>query len=127
MDKELGAARKERWNKAFAEDVELEDENTENIINRKATIVIEHLIQASDIAHTMLVIALMCILSRLSIIHTNLAIPPGKFLGNTGTFISTGTRSCLWRCTKPTKMADLRKIPPLDGKLEILVSILRSH
>jgi len=64
MDKELGAFRKARWNKAF-EDVsescvpsneptlaagrkEVQD-NT----NRKATIVLEHLIQASDVSHTM--------------------------------------------------------------------------
>lgn len=58
MDKELGAARKARWSKAFdstSEDQagagEMEDEQV--VINRKATIVIEHLIQASDISHTM--------------------------------------------------------------------------
>ena len=50
MDKDLGAARKERWEKAFSEDVK-EDDST--AINRKATIVLEHLIQASDVAHTM--------------------------------------------------------------------------
>jgi hypothetical protein len=52
MDKELGSARKARWNKAFANDTSdemLADED----INRKATIVIEHLIQAADVAHTM--------------------------------------------------------------------------
>jgi len=50
MDKELGAMRKQRWEKAFTECPE-EDAATTN--NRKATIVIEHLIQASDVAHTM--------------------------------------------------------------------------
>jgi len=49
FDKELGAARKARWEKAFSDDEE--DTTTEK--NRKATIVIEHLIQASDVAHTM--------------------------------------------------------------------------
>ena len=55
MDKELGLARKARWNKAFA----APDTNTQHgqlgaeDINRKATIVIEHLIQAADVAHTM--------------------------------------------------------------------------
>ena len=54
MDKELGLQRKARWNKAFSDEVgrgniwsETEDKN------RKATIIIEHLIQASDVAHTM--------------------------------------------------------------------------
>lgn len=51
MDKDLGAARKARWNKAFLE--ETKEEDTETAVNRKATIVIEHIIQASDIAHTM--------------------------------------------------------------------------
>eukprot|EP00934_Nitzschia_sp_Nitz4_P002667 Nitzschia sp. Nitz4//scaffold18_size181773//138347//144070//NITZ4_001935-RA/size181773-snap-gene-0.276-mRNA-1//-1//CDS//3329540071//2657//frame0 len=48
-DKELGAARKARWVKAF----EGEESNKTIDANRKATIVIEHLIQASDVAHTM--------------------------------------------------------------------------
>lgn len=51
MDKELSAARKARWNAAFTESREDEEEDTS--VNRKATIVIEHLIQASDVAHTM--------------------------------------------------------------------------
>jgi len=50
-DKELNALRKARWNMAFSEtpiDTIPEDDK-----NRKATIVIEHLIQASDVSHTM--------------------------------------------------------------------------
>ena len=50
FDKELSALRKARWQKAFS--VPDEDAATEDI-NRKATIVIEHLIQASDVSHTM--------------------------------------------------------------------------
>ena len=57
MDKELGAARKARWNKAFdegaADGSEKVEETSQEAINRKATIVIEHLIQASDVSHTM--------------------------------------------------------------------------
>ena len=52
MDKDLGALRKARWNKAFSDEV-VEDESAEITVNRKATIVMEHLIQASDVAHTM--------------------------------------------------------------------------
>lgn len=52
MDKDLGALRSERWNKAFAEQP-LSQESSKDNVNRKATIVIEHLIQASDVAHTM--------------------------------------------------------------------------
>jgi class 3 adenylate cyclase len=51
MDKDLKKLRSERWEKAFSESADQESERTR--VNRKATIVIEHLIQASDVAHTM--------------------------------------------------------------------------
>eukprot|EP00538_Stauroneis_constricta_P012478 CAMPEP_0119548166 /NCGR_PEP_ID=MMETSP1352-20130426/2141_1 /TAXON_ID=265584 /ORGANISM="Stauroneis constricta, Strain CCMP1120" /LENGTH=1235 /DNA_ID=CAMNT_0007593355 /DNA_START=105 /DNA_END=3812 /DNA_ORIENTATION=- len=57
MDKELGALRKGRWEKAFdttsvaATSTNADPEQEQS--NRMATIVIEHLIQASDVAHTM--------------------------------------------------------------------------
>lgn len=50
MDKDLKTLRNERWDRAFAESAGAP--SLENV-NRKATIVIEHLIQASDVAHTM--------------------------------------------------------------------------
>lgn len=51
VDKELKNARNARWEKAFSEsDKEC---SPIDVNNRKATIVIEHLIQASDVAHTM--------------------------------------------------------------------------
>jgi hypothetical protein len=52
FDKDLGALRRRRWDKAFSssqQDVKVDPDSP----NRKATIVIEHLIQASDVAHTM--------------------------------------------------------------------------
>jgi hypothetical protein len=51
-DKQLKELRNNRWNCAFSKDAPV-DESEEQARNRKATIVIEHLIQASDIAHTM--------------------------------------------------------------------------
>jgi class 3 adenylate cyclase len=57
VDKELGAQRKKRWEKAFSlnEDADAlqPPEAPLDSVNRKATIVIEHLIQAADVAHTM--------------------------------------------------------------------------
>lgn len=44
FDKELNGLRKQRWNKAFGEN---KDDN-----NLRATIVLEHIIQASDVSHT---------------------------------------------------------------------------
>ena len=51
VDKELGAARKQRWTDAFSEHRSTDDPALD--ANRKATIVLEHMIQASDVAHTM--------------------------------------------------------------------------
>ena len=51
MDKELKNLRNGRWEKAF--DKSTIEEADKDHVNRKATIVIEHLIQASDVAHTM--------------------------------------------------------------------------
>lgn len=45
-DKDLKTLRNARWAKAFSE--EKVDEKPRDTVNRKATIVIEHLIQASD-------------------------------------------------------------------------------
>eukprot|EP00980_Cylindrotheca_fusiformis_P008512 scaffold1807_cov140-Cylindrotheca_fusiformis.AAC.4 len=49
VDKELQALRKKRWEIAFSNNQD-QDEGHDD---RKATIVIEHLIQASDVSHTM--------------------------------------------------------------------------
>ena len=51
VDKELQSLRKDRWAAAFAEDRLYSDPELD--MNRKATIVLEHLIQASDVSHTM--------------------------------------------------------------------------
>jgi len=53
IDKDLKAARNKRWEKAFSLQASLQDADMLDQINRKATIVIEHIIQASDVAHTM--------------------------------------------------------------------------
>jgi hypothetical protein len=53
MDTDLKNLRNARWEKAFSANSETQEESNKDAINRKATIVIEHLIQASDIAHTM--------------------------------------------------------------------------
>eukprot|EP00980_Cylindrotheca_fusiformis_P031057 scaffold25755_cov147-Cylindrotheca_fusiformis.AAC.1 len=52
VDKELQALRKARWESAFADKL-VQDASMPNSDDCKATIVIEHLIQASDVSHTM--------------------------------------------------------------------------
>ena len=53
VDKELQALRKDRWASAFSQNPVDSTTSPSLDVNRKATIVIEHLIQASDVSHTM--------------------------------------------------------------------------
>jgi hypothetical protein len=53
VDKDLKTLRNARWVKAFDEVGSDGEEADADAVNRKATIVIEHLIQASDVSHTM--------------------------------------------------------------------------
>lgn len=53
VDKELKQLRNNRWDKAFSGEVPQTAEEVTDAVNRKATIVLEHLIQASDVSHTM--------------------------------------------------------------------------
>jgi len=55
FDKELNDQRKNRWTRAFADAgaAVATDNNDENHSDLRATIVIEHIIQASDVSHTM--------------------------------------------------------------------------
>ena len=59
MDKELSQQRKDRWYKTFGATIKEGDSFAtatlpdDELVDRKATIVIEHLMQASDVAHTM--------------------------------------------------------------------------
>jgi class 3 adenylate cyclase len=50
-DKELGTLRKARWEQAFTKSPSKETEQIDQ--DRKATIVLEHILQASDVCHTM--------------------------------------------------------------------------
>lgn len=64
MDKDLKTLRNARWEKAFQDDpseikanrgitIEIDTARKLEKRNAKATIIIEHLIQASDVSHTM--------------------------------------------------------------------------
>ena len=56
FDKDLNAIRRNRWEKAFAKKEDgaaIGTGNREEDINRKATVVMERLLQASDVSHTM--------------------------------------------------------------------------
>jgi hypothetical protein len=53
VDKELGALRKGRWNKANSSEDGNDEESEKDQIDRKATIAIEHMVQAADVSHMM--------------------------------------------------------------------------
>ncbi|KAG7375028.1 family 3 adenylate cyclase [Nitzschia inconspicua] len=54
FDKEMGDMRKERWKKVFgSNDSKFLIADNERMQNTRATIVLEHIIQASDVSHTM--------------------------------------------------------------------------
>ena len=52
LDKDLVAVRKKRWDNAFS-NCQQSPESLDITINRKATLIIEHVMQTSDVAHTM--------------------------------------------------------------------------
>lgn len=52
FDQELNALRKNRWAKAFSGEPAVLDDDREKS-DLRATIVLEHIIQASDVSHTM--------------------------------------------------------------------------
>ena len=52
FDKDIKALREERWNKAFSESSAAASDTLE-LSNRKATIVLEYIIQAADVSHCM--------------------------------------------------------------------------
>ena len=53
MDPDLKKLRTDRWNRAFDDGGEFHSSFCQTSMDRKATIVIEHLIQTSDVSHTM--------------------------------------------------------------------------
>jgi hypothetical protein len=63
LDMDMEKARNRRWDRAFGKNVEIEEAS--RAYNRKATIVLEHLLQASDVAHTMQV----CVMGSCISVH----------------------------------------------------------
>lgn len=53
FDAELRSSRNDRWKSAFEESAPTERISQKAIGDRKATVIIEHLMQASDVVHTM--------------------------------------------------------------------------
>lgn len=123
MDRDLKELRNARWIKAFAESVVVGAESEKDAVDRKATIVIEHIIQASDIAHTMqhwhiykkwneryVLYPFICFLLSFDCL-----------LMKTSCFgVLT---DCLGKCTRPSKKGGQKRTQASFGTKERLVSL----
>lgn len=87
MDQELKTLRNKRWQAAFYEEIE---EEPKDAVDRKATIVVEHLIQASDVSHTM------------QHWHVYRKVSFSQDENRDLKTKNSGTNACLWKCTKRT-------------------------
>lgn len=86
-DKDQKTFRNARWDKAFHQNLQ---ENQLVSVNRKATIVIEHLIQASDVSHTMQHVSTI---SSDRVSYEHYATDPfSLFLDNSGIFTVNGIK-----------------------------------
>ena len=113
FDKELKSFREDRWKKAF-------NANSSETEDLKATIIIEYIIQASDVAHTMqhwLVYKKVCLDSNglqsgslLIDVFYCLANICVVFCLNSQNPNPSGTRDSSLRCMQPIRLAELRKI-----------------
>jgi hypothetical protein len=121
-DKELGALRRERWDKAFTTDHH-NDENPLEDRNRKATIVIEHLIQAADVSHTMQHWQVYQVRPTIfgfwnfpfvAFFHSFSLTPIGSPLFCM-VFVRNGIKSCLKRIIEPFWRVDWNMIPRTVG------------
>jgi 3'5'-cyclic nucleotide phosphodiesterase/Adenylate and Guanylate cyclase catalytic domain len=127
-DKEQRAFRDQRWNLAFhARDMEVDSESMNVRIHRKATIVIEHIIQASDVSHTMqhvscsvgiLLSDLLCTVLSHSDPPTCCCIFSGIFIGNGTSAIS---RNATARMKRGDPIAVILRCIGTRGKLDFLI------
>lgn len=120
MDKDLKNFRNNRWEKAFSGDSS--EESGRDHLNRKATIVIEHLIQASDIAHTMQhwhIYRVSSTSGRRHDLCRTQSLTIRLALDSVGSH-RNGIAGCLRNCTRRILKADLRKIRPTFGTRERL-------
>jgi len=109
VDKELKNLRNARWEKAFSE---AEDSANRDSVNRKATIVIEHLIQSSDIAHVSWLLAWCryCVLENMEAVLSLTLIFRIYRQCNIGTFTASGTSDSSTSATRPTRTVVPRRI-----------------
>ena len=110
FDPDLKALRASRWEMAFGDEA-----GTDVALNidRKATIVIEHVIQASDVSHTMQhwYIYKVSVLSTISMLKNN----PHLTLFSLCARFRNGTNDFSKKCTQPMQKEERRRTRPKAG------------
>jgi hypothetical protein len=111
VDADMKKLRDSRWKKAFSQ------HPGEDVTDLKATLVIEHIIQAADVAMS---IAHMGRDSSLASLASKLTYcSPRRYfsniLCNIGMFIRNGTGGCLTKCLQPIELVVRRRIHPRVG------------
>ena len=120
MDPNLKADRNKRWGLAFggtpARNTLVREDD-----NRKATVVIEHLLQASDIAHTMQHVSRIHMPSNMPICNVCSSHPIDS-LTSSGTSTVNGTNDCTRKRLQPFLPGAPTRIPQRTGIRESLDS-----
>lgn len=109
-DKEFSRARMNRWKIAFDDATENQDKDS-TLMNRKATIILEHLVQASDVAHSKCFSAWPSTSWRNNAHLINLSVQQC----NTGMYFENGTRNYSSRIWKHMNLAESEPTPWKPG------------
>jgi hypothetical protein len=122
-DKNLKVLRDMRWEKAFSDG---RIEGDEDLLNRKATVMIDCLLQASDIAHTMQHWHIYRKWVRL--VRGQMECEMPKLVSKCSSYLCTcllsfRTSFCSKNCTSPFCKADVKRTPLSFGMMERLASL----
>ena len=118
-DKQLKELRNKRWDRAFKGQVDSPTPQTADVleedVNRKATIVIEHLLQASDVSHTM---QHFNVFRKWNEVRDYIPLHSSSLIGYVSNILLSAPpylRNYSTKCTLPSRMVALRPTPPSFG------------
>jgi 3'5'-cyclic nucleotide phosphodiesterase len=118
MDQDLKKLRDMRWSKAFDESARPDKEELHVQVNRKATIVLEHLIAASDVSYTRDCCKMKESPLRRALTRFVVALYRSRTRCNIGISIASGTSVSLLKCGVLTSRVARTRIPATRGTRE---------